>query len=248
MSYLEGVLESQRVDDAVERAVRARRAEIEDLLRTGWPGGAPRFYYGGSFAKGTAIAVQFDLDVVMYFPPETPAGPRELYEAVEARLRAAGRATARHNVALRLRYTPGWHVDVVPGRALDPDYEYAALWAAERCASRRTSLRRHIACARALDRDTLRLLKLWRCRQAVPVGSFVLELAAERALRGFAGTLEERLARVLRFLAEELAEARLVDPANSNNVVSDDLEWSRKRDIAAAAARALSGPWQRAVW
>jgi sugar phosphate isomerase/epimerase len=248
MTDLEKVLAAQRIDGVVETAVRARRAEVETLLRGGWPEGAPRFYYGGSFAKHTAIAAQFDLDVVVYFPAETPAGPRALYEAVEARLRAAGHVPARHNVSLRLRYTPGWHIDVVPGRAVDAEYEYARLWADERAAERQTSLKRHIELARSLDRDTLKLLKLWRCRNALPVGSFLLELAAARALRDFAGTPDDRFARVLRFLAEELESARLVDPANSNNVVTDDIEWSRKREVAQAAAQALEGPWERVVW
>ena len=248
MSYLAEVLESQRLEPPVEQAVDTRRADVERMLRAGWPCGAPRFYTGGSFAKRTAIAAQFDLDVVVYFPAETEETPQELYVAVEQRLRAAGHVPERHNVSLRLRYTLGWHIDVVPGRALDGTFEYARLWAAEYEGARQTSLRRHIAFARSLDRDTLRLLKLWRWRNAVAAGSFVLELAAERALRGFAGSLEERLARVLRFLAEEFEGARLVDPANSNNVVTDDIQPFRKQEIAAAATRALAGPWERVVW
>jgi hypothetical protein len=248
VSYLAEVLEGQRLEPAVEQAVAARRADVERILHGGWPWGAPRFYTGGSFAKRTAIAAQFDLDVVVYFPEESEATPQELYAAVEQRLRAVGHVPERHNVSLRLRYTPGWHIDVVPGRALDGTFEYARLWAADYEGARQTSLRRHIALARGLDRDTLRLLKLWRWRNAVAAGSFLLELAAERALRGFAGSLEERLACVLRFLADELEGARLVDPANSNNVITDDLPPFRKQEIAAAAACALEGPWERVVW
>ena len=223
--------------------MRARRAGIEEILRGGW---SPRFYYGGSYAKKTMIAAQFDLDVVVYFPAGTADGPRALYEAVERRLRGAGHAVLRHNVALRLQYTPGWHIDVVPGRALDESYEYANLWASEREATRQTSLKAHIAMARDGDRDVIRLLKLWRCRNAAPVGSFVLELAAERG-RG-TGTLAERFTRVLRVLAR-LPEVRLVDPANSANVVTDDLEWARKAAIAEAAEQALgAGSWDRVVW
>ena len=62
MTYLEQMLESQRVDEAIGEALRARRAAIEELLRGGWPQGDPRFYYGGSFGKRTMIAAHFDLD------------------------------------------------------------------------------------------------------------------------------------------------------------------------------------------
>ena len=245
MSYLERVLEGQRVGGEVEAAVRARRVEVEKALG----GFGARFYYGGSFAKRTAIAAAFDLDVVVYFPAGCGDPPREIYEAVEQRLRDAGHVPHRQNVALRIRYTPGWHIDVVPGRAVDEGYEYARLWSSERSAVRQTSLKRHIEMARAGDREVVRLLKLWRARQAVPVGSFVLELAAARALRGCeTGELAERFGRVLRWLAEEFEGARLVDPANSANVVTDDIEWFRKRDIADAARKALGGPWERVVW
>src|SRR6185369_2289629 len=135
--YLEEVLESQRVGAEIEAAVRARRAEVEAMLVGAGPA---RFYYGGSFAKRTAIAASFDLDVVIYF---ADGRPKEIYESVEARLRAAGHSVLRHNVALRLQYTPGWRVDVVPGRAHDDTFEYADLWAAERAAERQTSLKRH---------------------------------------------------------------------------------------------------------
>jgi hypothetical protein len=97
-------------------------------------------YYGGSFGKKTLIAAHFDLDLVIYFPA---GDPKELYAAVERRLRAAGHAPSRHNVALRLAYTRGLHVDVVPGRALDETYSYADLYANERDTTRRTSLKAH---------------------------------------------------------------------------------------------------------
>ena len=104
-SYLQELLDSQRVGPEIEAAVRARRAEVEAMLRGAGPA---RFYYGGSFAKRTAIAASFDVDVVLYF---AQGRPRDLYEAVEGRLRAAGHSVLRHNVALRLQYTPGWRVD-----------------------------------------------------------------------------------------------------------------------------------------
>jgi hypothetical protein len=183
---------------------------------------------------------------VIYF---AEGRPRELYQSVEARLRAAGHAVLRHNVALRLQYTPGWRVDVVPGRAHDDTFEYADLWASERGAPRQTSLKRHVELARSGDRDVVRLLKLWRVRHGVPIGSFVLELAVARALRGVAGMpLETRFRRVLDLLCR-FEEIRLVDPANSANVVTDDIEWPRKRAVAELAARAAGeASWERVIW
>jgi hypothetical protein len=242
MTYLEEVLDSQRIGPEVEAAVRARRAAVKEILH----GAAPaRIYYGGSFAKHTAIAAAFDLDIVVYF---AAGRPKDLYESVEARLRAAGHTVIRHNVALRLQYTPGWHVDVVPGLAQDASFEYADLWASDRAATRQTSLKRHIELARSGDREVVRLLKLWRARHVVPVSSFVLELAAARALRGVAGlNLDSRFRRVLELLGR-LEDIRLVDPANTANVVTEDVEWGRKKLVGEMAVRALGEAWERVVW
>jgi hypothetical protein len=251
MTYLEELLEAQRVEVIIQDALRARRQEIEQALTGGWAMGQPRFYYGGSYAKRTLIAAHFDLDVVIYF---AAGDPKELYEAVERRLRGAGHLPKRHNVSLRLGYTPGLHIDVVPGRAVDDTYYYAELYSSTRNATRRTSLKAHIDLARSGDRDTIKLLKLWRCRHGLPVGSFVLELAAARALAGApsgcgAPSLEDKLERVMQFLAESFLEARLVDPANPDHVVTDDVRETDKAMVASAAEAACRAPgWEWVVW
>jgi hypothetical protein len=237
MNYLATILESQRVGPEIEAAVRARRAELEPVLTgRGW---SPRIYYGGSYAKRTMIAAQFDLDLVVYFPHTTPQHPRDLYTAVEDRLRAAGHYVDRHNVALRIRYTPGWHIDVVPGRALDVTCEYADLWSADRNTTRQTSLKRHIDLARSGNRDLIRLLKLWRRRHLAPIPSFALELIAARS-SDFRGALD---------LLTRLDRIRLVDPANSNNILTDDLDSTHKQHTADLAARSLAETSiERVVW
>jgi hypothetical protein len=43
-------------------------------------------------------------------------------------------------------------------------------------------------------------------------------------------------------------EARLADPANAENIVTDDIDWGRKVAIAEAARKAAAAPWDRVVW
>jgi hypothetical protein len=58
--------------------------------------------------------------------------------------------------------------------------------------------------------------------------------------------LEERFARVLALISR--LEHVPLDPANSANVVTDDLEWPRKRAVAESASRALAADaWARVV-
>ena len=247
--YLESVLESQAAPELVLEMLRTRRELLESALSWGWDCGKPRFYYGGSLGKKTLIASSFDLDLVMYFPCGTRAGLGEIFERVEGRLRREGHAAVRHNVAIRLQYVRGFHVDVVPGIAVDESYEFARLWACERQCERVTSIRRHIAMVRESgQRDVIRLLKLWKHLHRAPAGSFVLELAAVSALRGAGGDLAERFGTALRFLRDRIMEARLVDPANADNVISDQLDYGAKLGVAKAAAMCCDARIEEVVW
>jgi hypothetical protein len=54
---------------------------------------------------------------------------------------------------------------------------------------------------------------------------------------------------VLNFLATEFEARRLLDPANSNNIVSDELTREEKASIRRAAQRSLAADnWGTVVW
>ena len=55
--------------------------------------------------------------------------------------------------------------------------------------------------------------------------------------------------RVFEFLSDRFERARVVDPANSKNVLSDDLSPEEKRLITVAARKALSvSTWEQVLW
>ena len=251
MSYLQQVLDGQRVPAQAENTLRSIRDKLEQVLRGNWKTGDPRFYYGGSFGKRTMIRESFDLDLVVYFPQTDQFTVREFYEGVEKRLKDNGYVTQRHNVAIRLPYKDGFHVDVVPGRAMDSDYKYANLYASEQDTTKKTSIKIHIDFVRAGGhQDIIKLMKLWRLRHGVPIGSFVLELAIAQALyNSRSTTLEDRMLEVLEYLRDSYSSARLVDPANSNNVVSDDVPRADKTATQEAARRSRQQQsWSSIVW
>jgi len=84
------------------------------------------------------IRESFDLDIVTYFPPQDQFTVQAFYEAVEKRLKENKYTVERHNVALRLPYEGGFHIDVVPGRAIDNTYKYANLYSSERKTTKKT--------------------------------------------------------------------------------------------------------------
>lgn len=92
--------------------------------------------------------------------------------------------------------------------------------------------------------NEIRLLKLWRNQCGLDFPSFLLELSAIRALTSdWYGTLSSRFLKTLDFLAAEITQVRIVDPANSSNVISEDLSFAEKVRIRDAARRSLTYGW-----
>ena len=72
-------------------------------------------------------------------------------------------------------------------------------------------------------------------------------------LRALAGKPSRQLAQnvlhVLRFLASEFVDARIEDPSNTGNAVSDTLTAQEKQNIASAASTSLAArTWDEIIW
>jgi hypothetical protein len=86
-----------------------------------------------------------------------------------------------------------------------------------------------------------RILKLWRSQKKLDFPSFYLELAVINALpRLYSETLSGNVRRTFEYLRDRFLIARVVDPANTNNVISNDLSLADKIKIAQAARQALN--------
>ena len=83
-------------------------------------------------------------------------------------------------------------------------------------------------------------MKLWRNQKGLDFPSFCLELATIEALSGARGTLSQNVWSVFQFLRDKFPNARIIDPANTNNIASDDLTATDRGKIKAAAAQALA--------
>ena len=61
--------------------------------------------------------------------------------------------------------------------------------------------------------------------------------------------LSNRLERIFEYLSFEFENARIVDPANSNNIVSDELSSSEKEKIKKTAHSSLNtNNWSAVIW
>ena len=98
------------------------------------------------------------------------------------------------------------------------------------------------------ERQKSRILKLWRDQKHLDFPSFYLELTTINALSGARGTLSQNVWATLEYLRDKFSNARVVDPANTNNIISDDLSAAGKASIAAAARQAVNASdWNQIV-
>lgn len=249
-AYLQQILTREAVDTGIFSPVRAVQATLEPAIRE-W---ANRFLLSvspsGSFAKGTANQSGTDIDLFISLSPDTRETLKEVYESLFTRMREIGYTPKRQNVSINIR-VGAYDVDLVPGKHQGfPGMDHS-LYRRRADTWTKTNITTHINHVIAAGRlAETRIIKLWRNQKGLELPSFYLELAVIRALAPtfYSGSLSDNVWKVLQFLASDFATARIQDPANTNNIISDDLTASERAAIKAAATRALQAKnWSEIV-
>ena len=189
----------------------------------------------GSHAKGTDLR-DSDVDIFIGLAPETPASLKEIQRSLAEHFVPFG--SSLRNVSVRVMFE-GMTIDLVPARG-------NMLWRARFDTWLKTDIAEQIRYVRdsGLINEIL-ALKIWRRRHALRFPSFLMELAVIHALKPNR-PIEESFTSLLRFLASDFPTTWLLDPANSNNVVSNLLTEVEKLRIACVAEISLQRP--RPAW
>jgi hypothetical protein len=205
--------------------------------------------FSGSYAKGTGIKGATDVDLFLSLKSDAPFTLDEIFESLHGWAQKQGWNPKRQDVSIGITYF-GINVDLVPGRQQDKSSDYHSL--RRRSGSwTQTNIAKHIQTVTSSGRiDEIRVLKLWRKLNNLDISSFYLELATIDALSGRPiGQVAANAFHALQYLGTYLPAMRIVDPANTNNILSDDYTSQEKRAIAAAAATAAQKPyWKQIIW
>jgi hypothetical protein len=240
-SYLRAILRREAVDAGPDAPVRRAEARLFPLIFR-WAGASlVKVHPSGSFAKGTANHSGTDIDLFVSLREDADATLRAIYDGLDRALRAAGYAVRRQNVSLNVK-AGGFSVDLVPGKRHKGYTTDHSLYVRRQDTWIKTNVLKHVDWVHSTRRqDEMRLMKLWRDQNHLDWPSFYVELATARALEGLLlpDSLSANLRRALLFARDELERARLADPGNPSNIVSDTLTADEKRVIARAATAAL---------
>jgi hypothetical protein len=222
--------------------VRSVQAQIHPVIAE-WAGDLLlSVSVSGSFIKGTANNSGTDIDLFISLSEYTPETLKEIYESLFARLSRKGYSPKRQNVSINVKVN-GYNVDLVPAKQRGAYSTDHSLYRQRADTWTKTNVTTHVSFVRQHGRlDESRILKLWRNQKRLDFPSFYLELTVISALpwEVLPETLSGNVWKFFQYLRDSFASARVTDPANTNNIISDDLTVAEKATVKAAATTALS--------
>ncbi len=125
--YLREILNDQNLSQDQYKSLKDLRKSIRKRIENNFDE-IPIVYYGGSYRKKTIIRENYDLDIVMYWPPNTSYEVGDLYRDVGSVLQSYWKELASRKVGWEIKFPGNFHIDVIPGIRDEDDRRYAYLY------------------------------------------------------------------------------------------------------------------------
>ena len=204
----------------------------------------------GSRAKGTAIDLSTDLDLFISLSSTNQNSLKEIYESLYKRIVEEGITARKQNVSIGVTYQ-GKKVDLVPAKRQSQYGNDHSLYRCKADSWTKTNIDAHIGMVRQSRRITeITALKIWRENHNLEFPSIYLECFVIDALYGKSlSSPAENVIYLLKDIKDNIQTRRIVDPANSNNILSDEITQEEKRSIRDIAQKCLSESyWENIIW
>jgi hypothetical protein len=248
--YLETILNREAVPTGVGSPLWGVQRTLEPMIREWANGRLLNLHASGSFMKGTANLSGTDIDLFISLSENTIESLSEIHQKLLNRLRERGYTPRPQNVSINVKAL-GYSVDLVPAKRQNAYGDDHSLYRRKADSWTKTNVLTHIQHVAASGRAReIRIIKLWRDQRSLDFPSFYLELTVLAALAAQPSwiSLSQNVQTVFEYLQDSFPNARVMDPANTNNVISDDLTQGEKHKISAAAKAAREAPyWENIV-
>ena len=252
--YLESILSKYSIDEGKMERLKNIRKEVENDIRAHYGSHAiESIRYSGSYAKGTAVNLNYDLDICIYFKNNSFNTLKEMFDDTGRFLRSTYPKynVRKQRVSWGLELMDGRSLDIVPARSLGNGTGDAYLYSSDNTSYIKTNITKHKEYISASgDRPIIKLMKIWKIEHNVHFKSFALELLVIKALQNFESKdYSDRMWKVLNYIKNNAMTVNLIDPANSANIVSNTVPDSDKRALYNQANSSLSKrTWQEIIW
>lgn len=206
--------------------------------------------YSGSYAKETGVRGISDVDVFISLKSDTKETLKDLYEMLFSLAQQNGWSPRRQNVSVGVTVN-GTRGDLVPGKVQAGYKNYHSLYVRKQDSWTQTNVTLHVDSVRNSGRlKEIRAIKIWRLLHNLEFPSLYLELLVIDILSGRSrSTVAENVLHALRTISSSLVSTRVVDPANTNNILSDDLTQAEKLRVASMAAQSAREQfWEKIIW
>ncbi len=206
-------------------------------------------FYSGSYAKGTATSLSSDIDLFISIGSSCQASLKDIYDSLAAYMTTLI-SIRKQNVSIRINNN-GVNIDLVPAKKHPGNTNDHSLYKLKQDSWIKTNVSAHInLISKSIRKNEIKLVKIWRDLHGLEMSSILLELLVIDALNGkLQGQVEQNFLTALTYLQNRIETVRTMDPANTNNVLSDDLTTADKKKISFKAANALSAKyWSEVVW
>jgi hypothetical protein len=203
----------------------------------------------GAYAQGTAIGLSSQVDVLILLNPVPGMQMKNIFWSLFEYLSDHDMHPRTRNVTIQVK-SKGMLVDLIPA-CRDHATSGNVLFNKKTALDVRTDLAQHVHLIGNSGRQQeICALKIWRERRGLDFPSLYLELTVLRALEAERfGQLADNVLAVLRYIAARFEQTVVRDPANGENVVSNDLKLAEKQAIAKAARDAIYDEnWKKIVW
>jgi len=248
-SYLSNIVKKYSVLGEERLKVQAKTRPLQRELRRWANQYVDRIIPSGSFVKGTAIRGAADIDLLISFKNQAPFTLKEIYESLYDFL-IQSYSAQKQNVSIGIVFQ-GIKVDLVPAKKQPNVTHPHAIYVSKQDTWTKTNINTHIKIIKnSPHRNVIKLLKIWSKLNGLDFSSFVLEMTVLEALRKKRALgIDKKFLLVLEYIIEEFEYAKIYDPANTNNVISDSISNEQKnRTIQAAITSYHSEFWETIVW
>ena len=248
--YVEMILAKYAVPRGSSSPAELLGVTIAGPVRT-WAGQQLKaLEYSGSYAKGTGVRGISDVDIFISLKSDTSETLKEIYKSLFELALRNGWSPRAQNVSVGVTVN-GTRGDLVPGKVQAGSRNYHSLFLRKRDSWTQTNVSLHEDTIRTSGRiQEIRAIKIWRFLRDLDWPSLYLELFTIQALsKNSRAALADNVLHVLRTIGTSLASTRIEDPANTANILSDDLNTRDKQRIAALAEHAaLEQYWKDIIW
>jgi hypothetical protein len=203
----------------------------------------------GAYAKNTAISLSSHVDVLIALSPIPGMDMKSIFWNLFKFLSDQDLHPRTRDVSVRLESGKA-SVDLIPAYR-EHESSRSELFNKRKGSAIHTDISRHIHLIGNSGRQQeICALKIWRERMSLDFPSLYLELTVLRALGSERfGQLADNVLAVFRHLSSRFEQAAIADPANSDNILSNDLSAAEKSAIAKAARDALYDEnWKKILW